>query len=76
MKVPLNTYFQLLEFSDLLTLMDNFLPRGIKMKKPLNIPMLIKIITTPNWLPVAFSNISAADENLRADATLLEIKDS
>ena len=77
MKQPLKTYFQPFPFSsDLLTLMESFLPSGSKMKKPLNMPILIRIITTPNCCPVAPSSISALLENPIAEATELEISDS
>ena len=74
--VPLNTYFQLLVPSVLLTLMQSFLPSGRRIVKPLNIPILIRIITTPKSAPDAFSNISAFVEKPMADATELEINDS
>jgi hypothetical protein len=56
--------------------MESFLPSGSKMKKPLNMPILIRIITTPNCCPVAPSSISALLENPIAEATELEISDS
>ena len=36
-------------------------PRGSRIRKPLSIPTLIRIITTPNCRPVALSSISAED---------------
>lgn len=76
-KQPLNTYFHVFVLlSDLLTLIESFFPSGRRIKKPLNIPTLIRIITTPNCCPVAFSSISALLENPIADATELDISDS
>ena len=43
------------------TLLHSFLPKGSRIRKPLSIPTLIRIITTPNCRPVALSSISAED---------------
>lgn len=76
MKQPLKTYFQPFPFSsDLLTLMESFC-QAVVNEKPLNMPILIRIITTPNCCPVAPSSISALLENPIAEATELEISDS
>ena len=38
--------------------------------------MFMDNVPYDSWLPLAFSNISAAEEKSSADATLLEINDS
>ena len=61
---PDSTFFQVLpplSAAERSTLLHNFLPRGSRIRKPLSMPTLIRIITTPNCRPVAPSSISAED---------------
>ena len=61
---PDSTFFQVLpplSAAERSTLLHSFLPKGSRIRKPLSIPTLIRIITTPNCRPVALSSISAED---------------